>query len=111
MDGGRLIHGEDLEGLIAALAALDQRDDARTFENCLVTVAAQARDMQQNVLHAVVRHDEAETLGDVEPLDDTGDFDEIDGIPGQLVDIRRIPSMKSCQPCRQSLDYASHCYG
>ena len=42
--------------------------------------------MQKNVLHAIVRNDEAEALGDVEPLDDARDLDEVDGFPD-----RRFP--------------------
>ena len=34
--------------------------------------------MQENIRHAVIGNDEAEALGDVEPLDPTGDLNEID---------------------------------
>src|SRR4051812_42215399 len=44
----------------------------------LKTVAAQAGDVQEDIGHAVVRHDEAEALGDVEPLDPSADLDEGD---------------------------------
>ena len=81
MNRCRLIHGEDLEGLIATFAALDQRDDAGAFEDRLVAIAAQACDVKKYVLHAVVWNDETETLGNIKPFDDTGDFNEIDGIP------------------------------
>ena len=51
-------------------------DDPRTFIGGLVAVAAQARHVQKNVGHAVVGNDESKTLGDIEPLDDTGQLDE-----------------------------------
>ena len=41
--------------------------------------------MQQHILHAVVRDDETETLGDVEPLDDAGDLDQIDGVAALVI--------------------------
>ncbi len=78
MNRGRLIHRKDLESLVAALATLDEGNDARSLEDRLVTVAAQAGYVQENILHAIVRNDEAEAFGDVEPLDDTGDFNKID---------------------------------
>jgi hypothetical protein len=34
--------------------------------------------MQENVRHAVIRHDEAITFGHVEPLYDAGNLDKID---------------------------------
>ena len=33
--------------------------------------------MQQDVRQAVVRHDEAIALGDIEPLDDAGELDDL----------------------------------
>jgi hypothetical protein len=36
--------------------------------------------MQEHVGCAIVRNDEAITLGSIEPLDNTADLDEIDGV-------------------------------
>ena len=51
-------------------------DDARALIGGLEAVAAQARDVQQHVGHAIVRNDEAVALGDIEPFDDAGDLDD-----------------------------------
>ena len=75
------------ERIDTAVAPLDEGDDARAFKNCLVTVAAQAGDVQQHILRAVVGHDEAETLGDIEPLHDTGNFGQVHGIARKVLDI------------------------
>ncbi|MNS53869.1 hypothetical protein D3C72_866390 [compost metagenome] len=87
VNGGRLIHGENAESLETAIAPLDEGDDARAFEDSLVTVAAQAGDVQQHILRAVIRHDEAETLGDIEPLHDAGDLGQVHGIARKVLDI------------------------
>ncbi len=57
-----LVHGENAEGLIGAVALLNESHDAGAFENGLIPIAAQAGHVQQNILHAVVRHDEAEAF-------------------------------------------------
>ena len=79
MDGGRFVHRENAEGLIAlgALHAFDHQPGA--FIRRLIAVAPEHRDVQKHVRPAVVRNDEAVTLGGIEPFDDTGDFDEIGG--------------------------------
>jgi len=41
------------------------------------TGAAQAGDVQQHIRHAVVGNDETEPLGNIEPFDDAGQFNEI----------------------------------
>ena len=52
-------------------------DYPRAFVGGLEAVAAQAGHVQQHVRHAVVGNDEAEALGDIEPLDDTGNLNEV----------------------------------
>ena len=77
MNRRRLVHRNDAEGLqsLGALQHLDRHP--RTFVGRLVAVAAQARHVQKYVGHPVVGNDESKTLGDIEPLDDAGQFDEI----------------------------------
>ena len=41
--------------------------------------------MQKDVRHAVVRHDEAEALGDVEPLDAAADLNEFERVVARKV--------------------------
>lgn len=41
--------------------------------------------MHQHILHAVIRHDEAKPLGDIEPFDHAGDFDEVEGVAAKVV--------------------------
>ncbi len=89
MHGRRLVHGKNAEGLITAVAFLDDRDDARAFQNRLIAIPAQAGDVQQHILHAVVGYDEAKALGDVEPFYDTGDLDQIDGVIALVITARR----------------------
>jgi hypothetical protein len=64
-----------------ALRRLDH--DARPLMGDLVAVPAQAGDVQQHVGHAVVRHDEAEAFGDIEPFDAAADLNEIQGPVGR----------------------------
>ena len=49
--------------------------DARTFIGDLESIAAQAGHVKQDVRHTIVRGDEAETLGRVEPSYGTAKFD------------------------------------
>ncbi len=79
-DGWRaveFVEGNDPEGLQAAgpLHRLD--DDPRALVGDLVAVAAQAGHVEKDVGQAVIRQDEAEALGHVEPLDPTADLDQI----------------------------------
>ena len=76
MDRRRFIHAEDAERLQALGPRQHLADDARAFIGGLIAVAAQAGHVQQHVGHAVVGNDEAVTLGDIEPFDDAGDFDD-----------------------------------
>ncbi|QTK78354.1 hypothetical protein AT6N2_C0451 [Agrobacterium tumefaciens] len=87
VNGGRLVHGENAERLKAAVAPLDEGDNARAFKDCLVTVATQAGDVQEHILCAIIGHDEAKTLGDIEPLYNTGDFGQVHGIARKVLDI------------------------
>ena len=66
------------EHLQAAFAPLRLGDDARAFANGGEPVAPQHGHMDENVGLAAVRDDEAVALGDVEPFDPPGDFDEPD---------------------------------
>jgi hypothetical protein len=68
--GGGIVERKHAEGLVTASTLNDLANDARAFLRGLESVAPQAGHMQQNVRHAIVRNDEAITLGDIEPLDD-----------------------------------------
>ena len=50
---------------------------ARALISGLETVAAQARHMQQHIGGTIIGNDEAEALGDIEPFDGAGDFDQV----------------------------------
>jgi hypothetical protein len=45
----------------------------------LIAIAPEHSDVQQYVGPAIVRNDEAITLGSVEPFDDAGYFDKVSG--------------------------------
>jgi len=76
MDRRRLVHRDDAEALQPFLPLVHLGNDARAFIGGLESIAAETRDVQQHVGHAVIRHDEAVTFGDVEPLDEAGDLDQ-----------------------------------
>ena len=78
MQGRRLIEGDHPERLPTPRPFHRLHDDARALAGGLEAVAPQAGDVQQDVRRAIVGHDEAETLGDVEPLDAAGHFDEVE---------------------------------
>ena len=77
MDRGRLVHREDAEGLQPFRPRQRLPPPRARLRRLSGTVAAQAGHVQQDIRHAVVRHDEAESLRHIEPLDDTGKLDEI----------------------------------
>ena len=52
-------------------------DDASTLVGGLEAVAAKTGNVQQHVGHAIVGDNEAKSLGDVEPLDDACQLNEI----------------------------------
>ena len=91
MNRRRFIHGDDAERLQAFGARQHLADDARALIGGLVAVAAQAGHMQKHVAHAIVGHDEAITLGHVEPFDDAGHFNDLRrGLIGEI-DLRPKP--------------------
>src|SRR6185312_2854107 len=77
VDRGRLVHGENTENLQALGPLQHLADDARALVGGLVAVAAQAGYVQEHIRHAVVGYDETKSLGDIEPLDDARQLDEI----------------------------------
>jgi hypothetical protein len=77
-DRRRFVHADDAEGLQALGAVQRLAYDARALVSGLETAAAQARDMQENVGHAAVGHDETVPLRRIEPLDHARDLNEID---------------------------------
>ena len=77
MDRRRFVHGDDAERLQTLWPRKHLADDARALIGGLKAVAAQAGHMQQHIRHAVVGNDEAVTLGDIEPLDDAGNFNDV----------------------------------
>jgi hypothetical protein len=77
MDRGGLVHRNDPERLIAFCALHALNHQSRAFIGGLVAVAPKHGDMQQHVGPAIVRNDEAVSLGSVEPFDDAGYFDKV----------------------------------
>src|SRR5215467_8145579 len=77
MNGRRLVHGNDAESLQSLGTLQNLAQNPSTLIGGLVTVAAQTSHVQKYVGHPVVRDDETETLRDIEPLNDTAQFDEI----------------------------------
>jgi hypothetical protein len=78
MERGRFIQRDDPKRLQSA-RSLDGLDhDVRAFVGTLKTVPPKTGDMKENVRHAVVRHDEAETFRHVEPLDATAHLDKFE---------------------------------
>ena len=86
MLGSGFVHREDAEGLQPTGPGQSLAHDAGALIGGLVAVAPQAGDVQQHILHAVVGHDEAETLGNVEPLHHTGDLDKLDRLARKLLE-------------------------
>src|SRR5215831_15947401 len=77
MNGRRLVHGNDAEGLQSLGTLQHLTQNPSTLIGGLVAVAAQTSHVQKYVRHPVVRDDESEALGDIEPLNDTAQFNEI----------------------------------
>src|SRR5215470_16584529 len=75
MDRGRFIHGDDAERLQPPRTLQDLDHDPRPLIGHLKAIAAQTCHMQENVWQSVVGHDEAVSLGYVEPLDDAAELD------------------------------------
>jgi hypothetical protein len=80
---GRFVERDDPERLQAARPLRRLDHDARPLMGGLVAVPAQARDVQENIRHAVVGQDESEPLGDVEPLDAAAHLDKVEGLLGR----------------------------
>ena len=70
-------HREHAEHLQAPVAPLRFGDDARAFVDRLEAVAPQHRHMDRGRRLAVVGHDEAVALGDVEPFHAAGNLDQV----------------------------------
>ena len=86
VEGRRLVEGENPEGLEAARPLDGLDDDPGALVGGLVAVPPQAGHVQEHDRQAVVRHDEAEALGDVEPLDPAADLDQLERpIPGRIL--------------------------
>src|SRR5262249_44116819 len=77
MNGRRLVHGNDAKGLQSLGTLQNLAENPSTLIGGLETVAAQTSHVQKYVWHSVVRDDESEALGDIEPLNDTAQFNEI----------------------------------
>src|SRR5215831_20037905 len=77
MNGRRLVHGNDAEGLQSLGTLQHLTQNPSTLIGGLVAVAAQTSHVQKYVWHPVVRDDESEALGDIKPLNDTAQLDEI----------------------------------
>jgi len=76
VDRGAVVDRQHAERLQALRALQRFAYDPGTFIGGLIAIAAQARDMQEHIGHAVVRDDEPEPLGHIEPLDHAGNLDD-----------------------------------
>jgi hypothetical protein len=107
MHRGRFIHRENAECLQSTRPLLHFADDASTLMRSLKAVAPQTGDVQQNIRHAVIRHDEAETFGDIKPFDDAAELDEVFcGFVGAVVPDVEIDTVRLTCPCRAAADQA-----
>ena len=79
MDRRRLIEGYHPEGLPSAWPLGGFHHDARALAGGRESVAAQARDVNQDVGRAVIGKDEAEALRHIEPFDAPRNLDEVEG--------------------------------
>jgi hypothetical protein len=76
VDGRRLVHREDSEGLVplGALHAFAHQTGA--FVGGLIAVASQHRHVQKNIGPPIVWYDETVSLRGIKPFDHAGDLDE-----------------------------------
>ena len=90
-----LVEGDDPERLQPARPLHGLDHDAGALVGGLIAVPAQAGHVQEHIRHAVVRHDEAEALRDVEPLDAAADLDEVErALPRNVLRrLLRLPSV------------------
>ncbi len=70
----RLVHRQDAKRLHALGTHQAFADNPRALVGRLVTVAPQARHVQQNIRHAAVGYDESIALGNIEPFYHAGEL-------------------------------------
>src|SRR5215471_17476996 len=86
-----------------AARALQHFDyDARALIGDLEAVAPQASHVQENVRHPVVGNDETVALGDIEPLDDAGEFDDARGFVADLGTDTAAARQSAARPFRSN---------
>ena len=76
MDRSALVHTEDTEGLQAPWPLEHLAVHAGTFIGRLIAAGPEAGDVQKHVRQPIVWHDETITLGNIEPFDGPGDFED-----------------------------------
>src|SRR5689334_8552736 len=77
MDRRAFVHAENAEGLQASWALEHLTVYSGALVGGLVTACPEAGDVQQDIGEPIVGHDEAIPLGNVEPLDGTGDLEDL----------------------------------
>jgi hypothetical protein len=78
----------------------------------LEAVAPEAGHVQEHIRETVIRDDEAEAFGNVEPLDPTGHLDDLDvgsGAIGIGPGASRLESVNSACPRRGQTVLVRHC--
>ncbi len=88
----RFVEGYHTQGLQAARTLHGLDDDVRALVGGLKTVSSQACDVQKDIRQAVIRNDESETLGDIEPFDSPAHLDDFERLLGSLGRGRRLAS-------------------
>src|SRR5262249_57289215 len=76
--------------------------DARGLIGDLEAVAPQAGHVQENVGHPVVGNNEPVALGDVEPFDDAGEFDDARGLVADLATGAAAGRQTAARPLRSN---------
>jgi len=84
------IHGNNAEGLEPAGAIERLHNDARTLIGRLIAIPPKAGHVQQHIGAASVRHDKAEALACVKPLDGPDDFYDVE-VGGRILEILVAP--------------------
>lgn len=75
MDCCAFVEAKDAEGLQAFRTPHNLAVDPGAFISGLMTTGAQTCDVDQDISHAIVRHDEAVAFRSVEPFNGSSDFE------------------------------------
>src|SRR5215470_6735279 len=108
MDRGRFIHRDDAKRLQPPRTLQDLNHDPRPLIGHLKAIAAQTCHMEENVRQPVVGHDEAVSLGYVEPLDDAAELDNARNFITDIADRSAISADTNSWPLGSNAIRRSH---